>query len=133
MPLLVAAAVLDAALLTAVSATSLACLVILGGSAAKAGGASIVAGALRVALWGALAMAVTAGAAPAACCYEGSAGMAMRSGFDALIARVDHPLFAAGIIRGGLFLVTRLVLPDRPAADPLQTGRALPRCWSLPG
>jgi VIT1/CCC1 family predicted Fe2+/Mn2+ transporter len=43
------------------SATALATLVILGGTAAYAGGASIVRGALRVCFWGALAMGITAG------------------------------------------------------------------------
>lgn len=43
------------------SATALATLVILGGTAAYAGGASIVRGAIRVAFWGALAMGLTAG------------------------------------------------------------------------
>jgi vacuolar iron transporter family protein len=43
------------------SATALATLVILGGTAAYAGGASIVRGAVRVAFWGALAMGITAG------------------------------------------------------------------------
>jgi vacuolar iron transporter family protein len=43
------------------SATALATLVVLGGTAAYAGGASVVRGALRVAFWGALAMAITAG------------------------------------------------------------------------
>jgi vacuolar iron transporter family protein len=46
----------------AACATALAALVILGGVAAYAGGASIVRGSLRVAFWGALAMAITAGA-----------------------------------------------------------------------
>ena len=44
------------------SATALASLVILGGAAAYAGGAPITRGALRVAFWGALAMAITAAA-----------------------------------------------------------------------
>lgn len=44
------------------SATALASLVILGGAAAYAGGAPIARGALRVAFWGALAMAITAAA-----------------------------------------------------------------------
>ena len=43
------------------SATALATLVILGGTAAYAGGASIFRGALRVSFWGALAMGITAG------------------------------------------------------------------------
>lgn len=43
------------------SATALVALVILGGIAAYAGGASIVKGAMRVAFWGALAMGLTAG------------------------------------------------------------------------
>ncbi len=43
------------------SATALATLVLLGGTAAYAGGASLVKGALRVAFWGALAMGLTAG------------------------------------------------------------------------
>lgn len=42
------------------SATAFASLVILGGAAAYAGGASIARGALRVAFWGALAMGITA-------------------------------------------------------------------------
>jgi VIT1/CCC1 family predicted Fe2+/Mn2+ transporter len=45
----------------AVSATALVTLVILGGTAAYAGGASLIKGALRVAFWGALAMGLTAG------------------------------------------------------------------------
>ena len=44
------------------SATALVALVILGGAAAYAGGAPVAKGALRVAFWGALAMAFTAGA-----------------------------------------------------------------------
>jgi VIT1/CCC1 family predicted Fe2+/Mn2+ transporter len=43
------------------SATALATLVILGGTAAYAGGASMARGAVRVAFWGALAMGITAG------------------------------------------------------------------------
>lgn len=43
------------------SATALATLAILGGTAAYAGGAFIVRGALRVSFWGALAMGLTAG------------------------------------------------------------------------
>ncbi|TAL05162.1 MAG: VIT family protein [Porticoccaceae bacterium] len=44
------------------SVTAFASLVILGGGAAYAGGASIARGALRVAFWGALAMGITAAA-----------------------------------------------------------------------
>jgi len=43
------------------SVTALVALVLLGGTAAYAGGASIAKGALRVAFWGALAMGLTAG------------------------------------------------------------------------
>ena len=43
------------------TATTLVSLAVLGGMAAYAGGASVVKGALRVAFWGALAMAITAG------------------------------------------------------------------------
>jgi len=43
------------------SATALVTLVVLGGTAAYAGGASIARGAMRVAFWGALAMGLTAG------------------------------------------------------------------------
>jgi hypothetical protein len=49
------------ALLYAVAALSLVCLAILGGIAAKVGGAPVVPGAGKVMFWGALAMAVTAG------------------------------------------------------------------------
>jgi hypothetical protein len=46
----------------AVAATSPAFLAALGSIAARAGGASVSRGALRVAFWGALAMAITTGA-----------------------------------------------------------------------
>jgi vacuolar iron transporter family protein len=48
-------------LVAAVSAVSLSCLVALGAIAARAGGARPIVGSARVAFWGALAMAVTAG------------------------------------------------------------------------
>ena len=44
-----------------IAATSLVCLALLGGVAARAGGAKIIVGAARVTFWGALAMALTAG------------------------------------------------------------------------
>ena len=44
-----------------VSATSLAFLALLGGLAARVGGARVAVGAMRVTFWGALAMALTAG------------------------------------------------------------------------
>jgi VIT1/CCC1 family predicted Fe2+/Mn2+ transporter len=61
MPLLVAAMVSSAKVIPFVSVTSLVFLALLGGLAARAGGAGIMVGALRVTFWGALAMAVTAG------------------------------------------------------------------------
>lgn len=61
MPLLVAAWAPHASLITLVSGTSLVFLALLGGLAARAGGASVSAGALRVTFWGALAMGLTAG------------------------------------------------------------------------
>jgi VIT1/CCC1 family predicted Fe2+/Mn2+ transporter len=61
MPLLIAAITAEAALIPLVSGTSLLFLALLGGLAARAGGASVLLGALRVTFWGALAMAVTAG------------------------------------------------------------------------
>lgn len=60
-PLAVAAAAPAPYLLALTFATSFVCLLILGGVSAKAGGADVRTGALRVALWSALAMAVTAG------------------------------------------------------------------------
>jgi vacuolar iron transporter family protein len=48
-------------LIPLLSATSLAFLAILGGSAARAGGAGVTIGAARVMFWGALAMGLTAG------------------------------------------------------------------------
>ena len=45
----------------AVSAATLALLATLGGLAARAGGADLATGALRVTFWGALALGVTAG------------------------------------------------------------------------
>lgn len=61
LPLLVVAVVAAPALIPAVSATSLAFLALLGGVAARVGGARAAVGAMRVTFWGALAMALTAG------------------------------------------------------------------------
>jgi VIT1/CCC1 family predicted Fe2+/Mn2+ transporter len=61
MPLLVAALAPAAGLIPLVSGTSLLFLALLGGLAARAGGAGVTIGAMRVTFWGALAMAVTAG------------------------------------------------------------------------
>lgn len=60
-PLLVAGLVPRSVLTVAVTAISLALLVLLGGVAARAGGASAAVGAARVGFWGALAMALTYG------------------------------------------------------------------------
>ena len=61
MPLAVAAIAPAAGLIPIVSGTSLLFLALLGGLAARAGGAGVMAGAIRVTFWGALAMALTAG------------------------------------------------------------------------
>jgi len=61
MPLLVATMVSPARVLPFVAGSSLMFLSFLGGLAARAGGAGVIVGALRVTFWGALAMAVTAG------------------------------------------------------------------------
>jgi VIT1/CCC1 family predicted Fe2+/Mn2+ transporter len=61
LPLLVTVFVPAAMLIFIVSGTSLAFLALLGGLAARAGGAGVVIGALRVTFWGALAMGITAG------------------------------------------------------------------------
>jgi VIT1/CCC1 family predicted Fe2+/Mn2+ transporter len=61
MPLLAAAVVPETGLIPVVSVTSLVFLAILGGVAARVGGAGAVKGAMRVTFWGALAMALTAG------------------------------------------------------------------------
>jgi VIT1/CCC1 family predicted Fe2+/Mn2+ transporter len=60
MPILVAVMTPAAALIPLVSGASLIFLTVLGALAARAGGAGVTAGAMRVAFWGALAMAVTA-------------------------------------------------------------------------
>jgi VIT1/CCC1 family predicted Fe2+/Mn2+ transporter len=60
-PLMVAATTVPRYLIGFTVAASLLCLLILGGVSAKAGGADVTTGALRVAMWSALAMAVTAG------------------------------------------------------------------------
>lgn len=60
LPLLVAWAVPGRQLIVAVAVSSLVFLALLGGLAARAGGAPIVVGAIRVTFWGALAMALTA-------------------------------------------------------------------------
>ncbi len=61
MPLLAAAAVSVTSLIPLVSGISLVFLAVLGGLAARVGGASVTTGAVRVTFWGALAMALTAG------------------------------------------------------------------------
>jgi VIT1/CCC1 family predicted Fe2+/Mn2+ transporter len=61
MPLAVTAFAPMSWLIIAVSASSLVSLAVLGAFAAHTGGARIIPGALRVAFWGALAMAVTTG------------------------------------------------------------------------
>jgi VIT1/CCC1 family predicted Fe2+/Mn2+ transporter len=61
MPLLVAAMAPEAGLIPLVSGTSLGFLALLGAVAARAGGAGMTVGAMRVTFWGALAMALTAG------------------------------------------------------------------------
>jgi len=61
MPLLAVALVSGSTLIPVVSGTSLIFLAILGGLAARVGGAGVTVGALRVTFWGALAMVLTAG------------------------------------------------------------------------
>jgi VIT1/CCC1 family predicted Fe2+/Mn2+ transporter len=61
LPLLVSAITPAAWLIPLVSGTSLVFLALLGGVAARAGGAGVTVGAIRVTFWGALAMALTAG------------------------------------------------------------------------
>jgi VIT1/CCC1 family predicted Fe2+/Mn2+ transporter len=61
MPLLVTALASQASLIPLVSGTSLLFLALLGGVAARAGGARVTVGAMRVTFWGALAMGLTAG------------------------------------------------------------------------
>jgi VIT1/CCC1 family predicted Fe2+/Mn2+ transporter len=62
MPLLIAAVAPRGGLALFVVATSLLFLAILGALAARAGGASVAIGAIRVLFWGAIAMGVTSGA-----------------------------------------------------------------------
>ena len=61
MPLLVTSLAPERAMVPLVFGTSLLLLTLLGGLAARAGGAPVMAGARRVTFWGALAMALTAG------------------------------------------------------------------------
>ena len=61
MPLLVTALSPAARMIPLVSGTSLVFLALLGALAARAGGAGVIVGAIRVTFWGALAMALTAG------------------------------------------------------------------------
>jgi VIT1/CCC1 family predicted Fe2+/Mn2+ transporter len=61
MPLLIVAMAPAVGLIPLVFGTSLVFLALLGGLAARAGGAGVMVGAIRVTFWGALAMAVTAG------------------------------------------------------------------------
>jgi len=62
LPLLVCLVAPQSVLIYLVAITSLVFLAVLGGWAARVGGASVVTGAWRVTFWGALAMAITAGA-----------------------------------------------------------------------
>ena len=61
MPLLATAMAPAAGLIPIVSGSSLLFLALLGGLAARAGGAGVTMGAIRVTFWGAMAMALTAG------------------------------------------------------------------------
>ena len=61
MPLLVTVFAPESSLIALVAGTSLLFLTLLGALAARAGGAGVIVGAMRVAFWGALAMSVTAG------------------------------------------------------------------------
>ncbi len=61
MPLLAVAVVSESNLIPVVSGTSLVFLAILGGLAARVGGANMTIAAVRVTFWGALAMGLTAG------------------------------------------------------------------------
>jgi len=61
MPLMVTALAPVGRLIPLVSGTSLMFLALLGGLAARVGGAGVIVGAIRVTFWGALAMAVTSG------------------------------------------------------------------------
>ena len=61
MPIFVIALVPGAALIPIVAVSSLGLLAVLGGLAARAGGAGVMIGAVRVTFWGGLAMAMTAG------------------------------------------------------------------------
>ncbi len=61
MPLSAAVMVSGSSLIPVVSGTSLVFLAILGGLAARVGGAAVMTAAVRVTFWGALAMALTAG------------------------------------------------------------------------
>jgi len=61
LPLLVTLLAPEARLISVVSVTSLVFLTLLGGVAARAGGAPVIKGVVRVTFWGALAMALTAG------------------------------------------------------------------------
>jgi VIT1/CCC1 family predicted Fe2+/Mn2+ transporter len=61
LPLLSVAVVSEPSLIPVVSGASLVFLAILGGLAARVGGASMTMGAVRVTFWGALAMGLTAG------------------------------------------------------------------------
>lgn len=60
LPLVLAAVVPEARIVAIVAISSLVFLGLLGGLAARAGGASVMRGALRVTFWGALAMGLTA-------------------------------------------------------------------------
>jgi vacuolar iron transporter family protein len=61
MPLFVTLLAPEASLISLVSGTSIIFLAFLGGLAARAGGAPVVVGAIRVTFWGAMAMGLTAG------------------------------------------------------------------------
>lgn len=61
MPLIVTSIAPETRLIPIVSLSSLVVLALMGGLAARAGGARVMMGAMRVTFWGGLAMAMTAG------------------------------------------------------------------------
>jgi VIT1/CCC1 family predicted Fe2+/Mn2+ transporter len=70
MPILVTTIAPAVRLIPVVSITSLMFLALLGGLAARAGGAKVSIGAVRVTFWGALAMALTAGVGSVSVCQK---------------------------------------------------------------
>ena len=94
MPLMITAIAPESGLIPLVSGTSLVFLALLDGLAARAGGAGVTIGAMRVTFWGALAMALTASILPDTSTSD-DAGMCSDTPMQLCAHSIPTPSFTA--------------------------------------